>query len=163
MRLAAIILVAVLGAFAILFVSQPSSYVITRTRKIAVAPEKVIAALSDLRVMTKIYPTIEEPESRTYSADPIGVGAWVETRYAKRVVRTTVASVSATHVQWDYDTGIGAGQLGIRAEVRDGEVALSIAGGLSSIRRALWPFVSLDARVGRDLDGALVNLESELR
>lgn len=165
---AALVGLVVVGVF-VLFVSQPTSYRIARTRTIAASPERVRAQLVDVHALdawTPWAPPPGPPPVVTFSAPSSGVGAWIDRRDADgNGARTTITAIADDRVALSSVTSgaLGGGASTQTFELHPSasgtEVTWTLASDLSGLARLLWPFVGLEARVGPDMEAALGRLD----
>lgn len=167
------------------FYSQPTSFRIARTRTFSAPPSVVRAQLSNIRAVAAAFPSMRPAQSaarpaahtpeqelqRSFSPTESGVGAWVESRDGSGFSRTSIVSITDARVELQTETGgaFGSGSTRTLFELSQvpgdpGKTTVTWAfeGGLSGMRRALWPVVSLDKRLGPELDTGLAKLEAEL-
>ena len=165
------VLVAALGLVGI-YVAQPTSFRIARTRTIAAPPERVMAHLSDLRAYEAWTPFPPSPgvhPTTTFSPSTSGVGAWVDRRDEVGGAHITITLVSSDRVELSNVTsgsfGEGASRqtFELRSTPTGTEVTWSLSSDLHGLARLLWPFVHLEARVGPEMEAALGRLDQASR
>ncbi len=151
-----------------LYVAQPASYRIARSRTIAAPPALVMAQLADLHAFAAWDPWPAEPgtvPSVTFSTLRTGVGAWIDRRDAHGGSRTTITALTSDHIEMSNAT---AGSLGgaesmqsfeLRATAGGTEVTWALSADLHGLGRLLWPFVHLEQHVAPDMDAALSRLD----
>jgi carbon monoxide dehydrogenase subunit G len=159
-------------ASGVLYLSQPTSYRIARTRTIAAPPAAVLAQLSDLRAFVAWEPWMalpgEHPEV-TFSPDTHGVGAWVERRVGSSGTRTTILEVASDRVVMSNATsgplGSGASRqtFTLRVVPEGTDVTWALTADLHGLTRALWPFVHLEESVGPAMEAGLSRLDQASR
>jgi uncharacterized protein YndB with AHSA1/START domain len=163
----ALVALFVLGLGA-LYLSQPTSYRIARSRTIAAPPSAVMAQLSDLRALEAWTPWAPEPgtvPTVTFSATTTGVGAWIDRRSPSGGTRTTITSASGDRIEMSNVTAgaLGGGQsiqtFELRAVPGGTEVTWTLSSELHGLGRMLWPFVHLEARISPEMDAALTRLD----
>jgi uncharacterized protein YndB with AHSA1/START domain len=165
--LAAVPLIA-LVALGSLYVAQPTSFSVTRTRTIAAPPDRVMAQLSDLRAFEAWHPWPPEPgatPSVTFSTVSTGLGAWMERRDPYGGARTTIRSLDADHVVMTNETlgslggNVSTQSFTLRGTSAGTEVSWSFGAGLHGLARLIWPFVRVDQRLPMEMDAGLDRLE----
>lgn len=159
-------------ASGVLYLAQPPSYQIVRTRTVAAPPAAVLAQLVDLRAFVAWEPWAalpgEHPEV-TFSPEARGVGAWVERRVASSSTRTTITAIAPDHVVMANATsgplGAGASEqtFTLRAVPTGTEVTWALRSDLRGRARVLWPFVHLEQRIGPEMEAALSRLDQASR
>jgi len=161
-------LVVMLGSAGLFYGAQPTSFTITRSRTIAAPPPRVMAQLADLRAYDAWDPWPASPGATptvTYSAVPVGVGAWIDRRDAEGGARTTILSITGDRIVYSNET---SGALGgnvstqsftLRASGASTEVVWTFGAPLRGLARLLWPFVHVDRRLAPEMDAALVRLD----
>ncbi len=153
----------------VLYLSQPASYRIDRTRTLSAPPARVATFVTDLRTFESWDPwpsMTPVPPSISYSAVSAGVGAWVERRDADGSgARTTIVSITPERIEMDNVTF--GGRLGgashqtfeLRTSGTGTELTWAISSELHGLARLLWPFVHLETLVHRSMDEALSRLD----
>lgn len=161
-------LLSVLSVLA-LYLAQPTSYRIARTRTIAAPAEAVRAHLVDLRAFEAWTPWEPSPgvvPTTTFSAVTTGVGAWVDRRDAHGGSHTTITAIAPDHVEMENAThgalGEGHSTQTFTLREHDGQtdVEWALGSDLSGLARLLWPFVHLEATAGARMDAALGRLDA---
>lgn len=162
---AALVVLSVLA----LYLAQPTSYRIARTRTIAAPAAAVRAHLVDLRAFEAWTPWEPSPgvvPTTTFSSTTSGVGAWVDRRDAYGGSRTTITAIDDSHVEMANAThgalGEGHSTQTFTLREHDGqtEVEWALGSDLSGLPRLLWPFVHLEATAGARMDAALGRLDA---
>lgn len=166
--LLALVALFVLGMVA-LYLAQPTSYRIARTRTVSAAPDAVAAHLTDVRAFVAWEPWAPAPGEHpivTFSPTTSGVGAWVERRVGSSASRVTLTEVAPDHVVFANVTegALGGGASEQRFDLRAApgggtEITWALSGELHALPRMLWPFVQLERRVGPEMDAALGRLD----
>lgn len=158
-----------LGVF-VLYLAQPASYRIDRTRTLTAPPARIAMFVTDLRTFESWDPwpsTTGVPPSISYSAVSAGVGAWVERRDADGIgARTAIVSITPERIEMDNVTfggPFGGGSshqtFELRASGTGTELTWALSGELHGLARLLWPFVHLETSVHRSMDEALSRLD----
>lgn len=165
------LLAMVLIAAGLGFSAQPTSFRIARTRTIPAPPSEIRASLEDLRAFATLLPKQPGTQAQvTFSPQPSGVGAWFESRNERGATHTSIVAVSDTLIEMKTQTsgsllnGSSRTLFELSPSAGSGPAQTSVtwvlAGELSGLRRALWPFISLDRMVGPDLVEGLGRLEA---
>ena len=155
------------------FRAQPTSFRIARTRTISASPQEIRASLEDLRTFSALLskPAGERNKPQlTFSAQPSGVGAWVESREEHRTSRTSILASTDSRIELQTQgsgsmfNGSSRTLIELSPSTESGpprtSVTWALEGELSGLRRALWPFISLDRMVGPELAEGLSRLEA---
>lgn len=177
----------VLIAAAVGFRAQPTSFRIARTRTIPASPRELRASLEDLRTFAALLPkrtgaqaqaqsqsqsqSLAQAQSQvTFSPQPSGVGAWFESRDERGASRTSLVVATDSRIELKTQTSgsLFNGSSRTLIELSPSpesspertSVTWVLEGELSGLRRALWPFISLDRMVGPDLAEGLSRLEA---
>lgn len=167
-----VLLVLVSGLFAAIYAAQPSSYRIARRAKVPCTVASLQPKVTDLRAIDgwmRHHDDPHDPPVVTFSPTTSGPGAWAERKDSQSVGRIELASVAADRVvlQSTNDGRLGTGRATTEIVWFDSpaglEVELAVGGELSGLRRALWPVVNLEGRVGPTLEHSLVQLSAACR
>lgn len=163
----------VLIAASVGFRAQPTSFRIARTRTIPASPREIRASLEDLRTFSTLLPKPAGDKNKaqlTFSAQPSGAGAWVESREEHRVSRTSILAITDSRIEMQTQgsgsmfNGSSRTLIELSPSPEGGppqtSVTWALEGELSGLRRALWPFISLDRMLGPDLAEGLSRLEA---
>jgi hypothetical protein len=157
------------GTVAAVYAMQPSSYRIARSRLIHATPAEVLPELVDLRrfdAWSEHMGNPDDPPSITFSANPVGVGAYMDWKDSMTTSRLTLKEVSEHGVRFE---SVQAARLGVTTVTKevvltpkgdDTEVALVVSAPMSGLPRLLWPVVDLERRVSPSMDDALKRLET---
>lgn len=153
------------------FRAQPTAFRIARTRPIPATPGEIRASVEDVRVFATLLPKHgDKPVQVTFSHKPTGVGAWVESRDDQGASRTSIVAATDSRIELKTETsgkvlnGSSRTLIELTADTASGpphtSVTWALEGELSGLRRALWPFISLDRMVGPDLEAGLGRIET---
>jgi hypothetical protein len=162
------IVVVLAGSCAAFVLAQPSSFRIARNRTIAAAPDRVAEEIVDMNRFAAWEPWASTGSARTltYSTPASGEGAWLETRDAHGAARITVVSITSSRIEMRNDVAGGVAgpatsrqSFELRPVAGGTEVTWALENENDLMRRALWPFVDLEGRVGPDMEAALGRLE----
>lgn len=161
----------VLIAAGVGFNAQPKSFRIARTRTIPATPKELRAVLEDVRTCVSLLPKQPDKQTQvTTSPQPSGVGAWMESRDERGASRTSIVAITESRIELGTQNsgamvnGSSRTLIELVPSTEGGaertSVTWALEGELSGLRRALWPFISLDRMVGPDLAEALSRLET---
>ncbi len=152
--------------------AQGDSWQVSRRRAIAAGGPALHRHLDDLKAFDA-WQTLErrdEPPTTTFSTPSGGVGAWMEQRTARAMSKTTITSLSADVVRYEFEsTGfLGTGQSRLDVVLHPAgdrtDVEASFTGRFTFVTRLMWPLFrkGLTSAVGDHLDSSLATLEQRV-
>jgi hypothetical protein len=166
----ALILVVLTSAFGVLFVLQPTSFRIARTRTISAPPARIAGLLGDVRSLASLEPhfgSTDPTATVTFSPVTTGVGAWMELHGEAGTSRLTLVSVSDARVELENENDGAPDGAELTFELRPveagTEVTLVLSNDLHGVGRALWPFLDLEGLVAPRMESTLNHLDAAAR
>lgn len=157
----------VLGSLGALFAAQPTSFRIARVRTVPVSPDVLVPLITDVREVHGWFPQFADPHDPptvTFSADTVGVGAWVERRDSTSWSHFELDAVTPSSARYTnenhgkFGTGHAVTEFTLKQVAASTDVELAVSGELTGMLRMLWPIANLESKIGPDLDKALAQL-----
>jgi len=148
------------------YVSQPSSFRVSRARTIAASREAIMAQLTDVTAIAKWWSRDPRAPAARVTTSPVttGNGAWIQRDDPSGSVRMTITRITERSVELETTSrgtfGGGAGRLRFELSERPTgtEVTSSFETDLHGLARAAFPFVHLEQEVGGGMEQSLGGL-----